>query len=108
METCTLLLSKILGKEKCFKLFLDTLTNILERKRNLKIEEWLEAMYFNHQALLFISIQKAEGINEESIEETLKWKKDKVSRLILDDDISKFCKIYKDYIEDIVSFIKRK
>lgn len=108
MEKCTLLLSEILGQEKWCKLFLDTLKNIGKRKKELKIKEWLEAIHFNHQALLFIATQKAEGIDEKSIEETLQWKEDKVSRFILDEDISEFCKIYKDYIEDIVSFIKRK
>lgn len=107
MEKCTLLLSKILGKEKWFKLFLNTLTNVIERKKELKIREWLEAVHFNHQALLFIATQKAEGISEKNIEESLQWKEDKVSRFILDDNVSEFCRIYKDYIEDIISFIKR-
>lgn len=108
MEKNTLVLEKILGKEKLFKLFLNTLTNIKERKKELKIRELFEAMHFNHQALLFIAIQRAEGIDEKSIEETLQWKEDKVSRFIINEDVSEFCIIYKDYIEDIISFIKRK
>ena len=108
MEKCTLLLNEILGQEKWCKLFLDTLKNIGKRKKELKIREWLEAIHFNHKALLFIATQKAEEIDEKTIEESLQWKEDKVSRFILDDDVSEFCKIYKDYIEDIVSFIKRK
>ena len=107
MEKCTLLLNEILGQEKWCKLFLDTLKNIGKRKKELKIREWLEAINFNHQALLFIATQKAEGISEKNIEESLQWKEDKVNRFILDDDVSEFCKIYKDYIEDIISFIKR-
>ena len=108
MEKCTLLLNEILGQEKWCKLFLDTLKNIGRRKKELKVREWLEAVHFNHQALLFIATQKAEGISEYNIEESLQWKEDKVSRFILDDNVSEFCRIYKDYIEDIISFIKRK
>lgn len=107
MKKCTLLLNEILGQEKWCKLFLDTLTNIKERKKELKIRDLLEAIHFNHQALLFIATQKAEGIEEKSIEKSLQWKEDKVSRFILDDDVSEFCRIYKDYIDDIISFIKR-
>ena len=108
MEKCTLLLNKILGKEKWLKLFLTTFKNITEKKKELKVNEWMKAIHFNHQALLFIATQKAEGIDEDDIEKSLHWKEETSSRYILADNVFEFCKIFNEYIDDIVNFINRK
>lgn len=43
-----------------------------------------------------------------NIEKSLHWKEEKASRYILADNMLDFCKIFKEYIDDIISFIKRK
>lgn len=64
------------------------------KKKRLKINEIFEAINFNHQALLFIATQKAEGIDEDDIEKSLHWKEEKASRYILADNVLEFCKIF--------------
>ena len=108
MEKCTLLLKKILGEGIYLKLLWITFRNLMKKNKGLKVKEFIEAIHFNHQALLFIALQKAEGIDKNDIEKSLQWKKEKVSRYILTDNVFEFFNIYKDFIDEIVIFINRK
>ena len=107
MEKSTLLFRKILGNEQYLRLLLFTFKKLNEKKR-LKINEIFEKIICNLQALLFIATQKAENIDTQDIEKSLKWKENKISRYILSENVIEFYKIYKKYIDDIVKFINRK
>lgn len=105
MSDYTILLVKILGKEKNEELFNYTIKRIKERFGDIKIDRALEIVQINHQILLIISILKAEGLKDEKIIDVLEMNRKKNYKYIIVDNYEEFVYIYQKYIKLIISYL---
>lgn len=106
MNDNTIILMKILGKEKYKELIDFTLNNIEKTFGKRKPKEKTKLVKVNHQALLIISVHKARNIGDEKILELFHWKERNLEQYLVVKSLDKFISLYEDYINLILEFIK--
>lgn len=106
MNDYTITLKKILGKEKYEELVDYTFKNIQDKFGNIRIDKATKIAKINHQFLVIIALLKAKGFKDNEIIEVLHWNKKKYFKFVVSNNFDDFIKIYKEYFDLIIYFLK--
>lgn len=106
MKDYTITLKKILGKEKYEELVDYTFKNIRNKFGNIKVDKAVKIAKVNHQFLVIISLLKAKEFEDNVIIEVLRWNKKKSFKYVVTNSFDDYIKIYKDYLDLIICFLK--
>lgn len=106
MNDYTITLKKILGKEKYEELVDYTFKNIQDKFGNIRIDKATKIAKINHQFLVIIALLKAKEFKDNEIIEVLHWNKKKSFKFVVSNNFEDFIKIYKEYLDLIICFLK--
>ncbi len=106
MNDYTITLKKILGKEKYEELVDYTFKNIQDKFGNIRINKATKIAKINHQFLVIIALLKAKEFKDNEIIEVLHWNKKKSFKFVVSNNFDDFIKIYKEYLDLIICFLK--
>lgn len=106
MKDYTITLKKILGKEKYEELVDYTVKNIRNKFGNIKADKAVNIAKVNHQFLVIIALLKAKNFEDNVIIEFLHWNKKKSFKYVVTNNFDDYIKIYKDYLDLIICFLK--
>lgn len=106
MNDYTITLKKFLCKEKYEELIDYTFKNIQDKFGNIRIDKATKIAKINHQFLVIIALLKAKEFKDNEIIEVLHWNKKKSFKFVVYNNFDDFTKIYKEYFDLIIYFLK--
>ena len=107
MKDYTIILKKILGKDKYEQLVDYSFSKVLKKFGKIRTDKAVDIVKINHQELMIISIFKAKNYTEDQIINILHWDKKKAYKFIVANSFEEFKNIYDEYINLIIDFIKK-
>jgi hypothetical protein len=107
MKDYTIILTKILGKDRYEQLVDYSFKKVQVKFGNIRTDRVTKIVKINHQALMIISILKARQCSDIEIMRILHWDKKKSYKYVVSNSFEEFKNIYEEYINLIIEFIQK-